>query len=266
MHGSILVAALPSLVVGVGGLILATDDIDCGSSTRARRRALPARAMRQRDHLLGAVRTNCGAGTAFLVRCFDNTPHLGYYQSESNMQILAIFYDNRSLLIADRQLPEYFNESIHEGCRIPAAHTSSQLVPPFSISSVNQNLIFYNCTKPPSPGVGLVETVCHNNTFVRAADERSDDSGGYFLEGCNATMVPVLGVSSGKINASNYEQLVWDGFLATWQWPPPSGNFGLGTNNIDISISLAGRGNAGVNSIEKTFEPLGHRTDIIVLH
>ena len=79
----------------------------------------------------------------------------------------------------------------------------------------------------------LVETVCHTNTFVRAADGRSDESAGsYFLEGCTAAMVAVLGVP-GNVNASNYEQLVWDGFLATWQWmppPSPSGNFTLGTS------------------------------------
>ncbi|CAD6239522.1 unnamed protein product [Miscanthus lutarioriparius] len=136
------------------------------------------------------------------------------------MQILSIFYRNRSLLIADRQRLAYFNRSSPEGCRIPTANTSSHPAPPFSVSPVNQNLIFYNCAKPPPPGAGLVETVCHNNTFVRAVDGRPDESAGsYFLEDCNATVVPVLGVS-GKVNATNYEQLVRDGFLATWQWPP----------------------------------------------
>lgn len=67
-------------------------------------------------------------------------------------------------------------------------------------------------------------TACHNNTFVRAADGRSDESGDYVLEGCTAIKVPVLGVSGKVINASNYDQLVWDSFLATWQLPPtPSG-------------------------------------------
>ncbi|XP_066317253.1 LEAF RUST 10 DISEASE-RESISTANCEUS RECEPTOR-LIKE PROTEIN KINASE-like 2.5 isoform X3 [Miscanthus floridulus] len=136
----------------------------------------------------------------------------------------------------------YFDLSSHDGCRIPAANTSSVLVPPLSVSPVNQNLIFYNCTKPPSPGgVDLVETVCHTNTFVRAADGRSDESAGsYFLEGCTAAMVPVLEVS-GKVNASNYQQLLWDGFLATWQWmPPPSGINGTGMKiAIIVSLSVA---------------------------
>ncbi|XP_066317252.1 LEAF RUST 10 DISEASE-RESISTANCEUS RECEPTOR-LIKE PROTEIN KINASE-like 2.4 isoform X2 [Miscanthus floridulus] len=191
----------------------------------------------------GAKQTNCGGGIGFQVRCINNTLHLGYYQSEFSMQILRIFYHNRSLLIADRPLLQpYFDLSSHDGCRIPAANTSSVLVPPLSVSPVNQNLIFYNCTKPPSPGgVDLVETVCHTNTFVRAADGRSDESAGsYFLEGCTAAMVPVLEVS-GKVNASNYQQLLWDGFLATWQWmPPPSGINGTGMKiAIIVSLSVA---------------------------
>jgi len=186
----------------------------------------------------GEEQTNCGARIGFQVRCYNNNiPYLQYSQNDHRMQILSIFYHNRSLLIADRHRLAYFNRSSPEGCRIPTANTSSHPAPPFSVSPVNQNLIFYNCTKPPPPGAGLVETVCHKNTFVRAADGRPDESAGsYFLEDCNATMVPVLGVS-GKVNATNYEQLVRDGFLATWQWPPPPGNFALGTSIIP-SLSI----------------------------
>jgi len=48
-----------------------------------------------------------------------------------------------------------------------------------------------------------------------------DDPGGYgsyFLEGCNATVVPVL-ARSGEANASNYKELISDGFLLTWPVP-----------------------------------------------
>jgi hypothetical protein len=195
----------------------------------------------------GAVQTNCGAGIGFQVRCRNNIPYLGSFQSEYDMQILSIFYHNHSLLIADRHWPVYFNISSTERCHTFPTSTSSHLAPPFSISSVNQNLIFYNCNKP-SPSVDVVETVCHkahNTTFVRAADGRSDESAGsYFLEGCTAAMVAVLGVP-GKVNTSNYEQLVRDGFLATWLplLPPPPGNFALGTSIIpNLYISLTGRG------------------------
>ncbi|TKW13321.1 hypothetical protein SEVIR_5G092700v4 [Setaria viridis] len=94
---------------------------------------------------------------------------------------------------------------------------------PFSISPVNQNLIFYNCTKPAAEEVrqkrGLVGTACRNNTFVRAGGSYDDEGSGsysnYFLEGCNATVVPVLG-NSGEANASRYEKLISGGFLLTW--------------------------------------------------
>ncbi|OQU86377.1 hypothetical protein SORBI_3003G080300 [Sorghum bicolor] len=169
--------------------------------------------------------TSCGdIGIGFKVHCYNNSSlYLEYSQSDISLQILSIFYDNRSLHIAPRRYwHPYFNTSSSSGgCRIPTADTIPVLAPPLSNSPANQNLIFYNCTKPPPQGAGLVETVCHNNTYVRAADGRSDESAGsYLLEGCNFTMVPVLGVSGKKVNASDYEQLVRDGFLATWPPPP----------------------------------------------
>jgi hypothetical protein len=194
----------------------------------------------------GADQTHCGdGGIGSKVRCYDNSSlHLEYSRSDISMLILSIFYDNHSLHIVPRRFwHPYFNRS---SCRIPAPDTFPVLLPPLFVSPVNQNLIFYNCTKPPPQGAGLVETVCHNNTFVRAADGRSDESGSYFFKGCTATKVPVLGVP-GKVNVTNYEQLVRDGFLATWQPPlpplpllSPPGNFALGTSIIpNLSISLS---------------------------
>jgi hypothetical protein len=45
------------------------------------------------------------------------------------------------------------------------------------------------------------------------------------VEGCNSFVKPVLGRSV-KMESGNYENLIRDGFLATWQhkWQPPSGN------------------------------------------
>jgi|UniRef100_A0A804R3B0 hypothetical protein len=115
----------------------------------------------------GAAQTSCGAGVGFQVRCYDPIPRLGFSQSEITLKILSIFYHNRSLLLADRPWFTYFNTTTStKGCRIPTANTSSRLAPPLSVSSDNQNLIFYNCTKPSSPGEGLVGTACHNNTFI----------------------------------------------------------------------------------------------------
>ena len=44
----------------------------------------------------------------------------------------------------------------------------------------------------------------------------------YSVEGCSTTLVPVLG-PFGKVSASDYEQLISNGFLLTWQLP--SGKF-----------------------------------------
>ncbi|XP_034595817.1 LEAF RUST 10 DISEASE-RESISTANCEUS RECEPTOR-LIKE PROTEIN KINASE-like 1.2 isoform X8 [Setaria viridis] len=117
------------------------------------------------------------------------------------------------------------NDSRHLelGCYIPTGNVTSKFGRLFSISPLNQNLIFYNCIKPLPPSVGLAETMCRNNTYVRVAAERYDGHGSYFLEGCNSSVKPVLGRSV-KIDAGNYEELMRDGFLVTWQWPPSGGS------------------------------------------
>ncbi|CAO2204758.1 unnamed protein product [Urochloa humidicola] len=172
-----------------------------------------------------ATETSCGE-LGFQVYCFgNNTPYL-----HQRWQILNIFYDKASVLVVDSvKLHKVFNTSGNDGCHAPFLNISAKLGGPFSISPVNQNLIFYNCTKTLGEEVreknGLVETVCRNNTFVRAEghyDDVSSRYGDYFLEGCNATVAPVL-VKSGKANANNYMELLRDGFLLTWQAPssPP---------------------------------------------
>jgi hypothetical protein len=185
-----------------------------------------------------AIETSCGA-IGFQVRCENNTPYLGYKNSlyANQFQIHDIFYDNASLVIADVQKLHHFNGSASESCRAPSNNSSNKLGLPFSISPKNRNLIFYNCEKPLPEKVwrsgGLVETTCGNRTFVRVAAERSDDGspgryGSYFLEGCNATVVPAFVRSGAAANASNYKELISDGFLLTWQVtslppsPPPS--------------------------------------------
>ena len=68
---------------------------------------------------------------------------------------------------------------------------------------------------------GLVATVCSNDSFFGVAEsyDASGSYGSYSLEGCSATIVPVLGNSSGKANVSRYEELIACGFLLTWQVP-----------------------------------------------
>jgi hypothetical protein len=60
-----------------------------------------------------------------------------------------------------------------------------------------------------------------NEVFVRAGrlyDERSDDAAVYAIDGCEAIVVPMLR-SAGDAYASDYEQLINDGFLLTWDGP-----------------------------------------------
>ena len=175
-----------------------------------------------------ATEASCGA-IGFQVICLNNTPYLGYnrrYRAHQ-LQILHIFYDNASLLVADAEKLEDFN-STSERCHAPSNNSSSKLGLPFSISAMNRDLIMYNCAEPlpeeERRGEGLVEMSCGNRTFARVADDRSDGDpgpggyGSYFLEGCNATVVPVL-ARSGEANASNYKELISDGFLLTWPVP-----------------------------------------------
>uniref|UniRef100_A0A0D9Y2Z8 Wall-associated receptor kinase galacturonan-binding domain-containing protein n=1 Tax=Oryza glumipatula TaxID=40148 RepID=A0A0D9Y2Z8_9ORYZ len=157
----------------------------------------------------------------FQVTCNDSIPYLGYPQKNQpfKFQIIDIFYSNSSLLVTDVRKTDDFDNS--SGCSIPRSNTSSKLGWPFSISNVNQNLVFYNCTKAPAAAerrvLGLVDTKCRNNTYAHL-EERYNESV-HFLEGCDAVIVPVRG-RDGEANASNYEQLISDGFFLTWQPPP----------------------------------------------
>ncbi|TVU22045.1 hypothetical protein EJB05_31721, partial [Eragrostis curvula] len=186
-----------------------------------------------------ATDTNCGA-IGFQVQCSNNTPYLGFYGGDYWFQILNIFYGNGSMLVADIRKLQDFNISDPRGCHAPTSNSTTKLGYPFYNSPANKNLIIYNCTRgpPTAERERLVETVCHSNTFFRVA-ESFDKSGGYssyFLAGCDAVFIPVLG-GSGKVNASNYKELISDGFLLTWQLPsspplppPTSGKFTPGAN------------------------------------
>ncbi|KAG2595822.1 hypothetical protein PVAP13_5KG100800 [Panicum virgatum] len=175
-----------------------------------------------------ATEASCGA-IGFQVICQNNTtPFLGYSRrySAHRLQILHIFYDNASLLVADAEKLQDFSNPTSERCHATSENSSSKLGLPFSIGAMNRDLILYDCTNPlpeeERRREGLAEMSCGNRTFARVATDRSDDDrggyGGYFLEGCNATVVPVL-ARSGEANASNYKELISDGFLLTWPVP-----------------------------------------------
>ncbi|XP_021313711.1 LEAF RUST 10 DISEASE-RESISTANCE LOCUS RECEPTOR-LIKE PROTEIN KINASE-like 2.4 isoform X1 [Sorghum bicolor] len=195
------------------------------------------------DH---ATEANCGV-LGFQVRCTNNTPYLGSYKGDYRFKILDIFYGDTSLLIADVHKLEDFNasasSSFKQPCYSPKNNCSAKLGYPFSISPANQNIIFYNCEETPTQAVrqsrGLVDTACGNKTLVGVA-KRPDVPGSYFMEGCNATVVPML-VRSGEANPANYKELISDGFLLTWQeqpLPPPSPPSAAGVNGNGRKIAL----------------------------
>ncbi|XP_062192507.1 LEAF RUST 10 DISEASE-RESISTANCE LOCUS RECEPTOR-LIKE PROTEIN KINASE-like 1.2 [Phragmites australis] len=188
-----------------------------------------------------ATVTKCGM-LGFQVHCSNNTPYLGFYEGAYWFQILNIFYDDGSLLIVDVHKLHDFSSSGPKGCHAPTNNSTTKLGFPFSISPVNQNLIFYNCTKAPATAAGgrIVETICRNHTFVRVA-ERYDESGSYFLKGCDATIVPVL-ARSGEANASNYEELISDGFLLTWPLLQPISGEKMDTKIIGIACGAGAGG------------------------
>ncbi|XP_051222838.1 LEAF RUST 10 DISEASE-RESISTANCEUS RECEPTOR-LIKE PROTEIN KINASE-like 1.2 isoform X2 [Lolium perenne] len=189
---------------------------------------------------------SCGSGSLdFEVVCYNNTPVLRSFGLDG-FAIINITYEERSLRAIDLGKQNLLRAS--NSCDIlPSRNTSTKLGRPFQISNNNLNLILYNCTEAPR---GLVETKmgCGNQhkVFVGAVGSYVETSGnaGYAIKGCNACVLPVLG-SSGKANASDYEQLINDGFLMSWENPPPP----LGRPNRKITKKLKiglGAGGGGI--------------------
>ena len=189
--------------------------------------------------IVSISRENTCAQLGFQVQCYNGAPYLGYYQPEFGLQILDIFYNNGSLQVSDVHKLGDFNLSGGKGCRVPTANTTTKVGHPFSVSPLNQNLIFYNCTRAPARLEDLVDTVCRNNTFVRVGGPYNETGviiGGYALPGCNAIFMPVLG-TTGTVNASDYKELISDGFLLTWQLPS-AGSGSKGTSKMIMLIAV----------------------------
>jgi hypothetical protein len=172
------------------------------------------------DH---ATEASCGV-IGFQVLCSDGTPYIGSYKSPYSLRILDIFYGNASLVVADVHKLEDFANGNGSACHSPRNNSSSKLGLPFSISPANQNMVFYDCAQPPAPAVrrsrGLVDTACGDRTLVAVARRPDVPGSYYFLEGCNATVVPML-ARPGDVDPANYREFVREGFLLTWQLPPP---------------------------------------------
>ncbi|VAH55912.1 unnamed protein product [Triticum turgidum subsp. durum] len=151
--------------------------------------------------------------------------------------IVNISYKERSLHVIDLG-KRYLLQHAPNSCQVPIWNTSAKLSAPFRISPGNLGLIFYSC--PEAAGAAalaqdgeLVQTGmgCGNKSkvFVRAGGHYNDTSGYRSYDGCDAAVTPVVGADGGA-NASQYEQLINDGFILTWELPRPrSGHEGRST-------------------------------------
>ncbi|VAH71665.1 unnamed protein product [Triticum turgidum subsp. durum] len=148
----------------------------------------------------------------------------------NGFKILNISYEEHSLYAIDLGKLDVLHAN--NSCRppFPFYNTSSKLNHLFRIDPVNLNLILYNCTEEAAAGAlarqdrGLVHTRmrCENKWEVLVRVGVPHDPSGHYasyaLEGCAAIVVPVPGSSAGA-NASDYEGLIRDGFLLTWERP-----------------------------------------------
>ncbi|KAM0831169.1 hypothetical protein ACQ4PT_065720 [Festuca glaucescens] len=179
---------------------------------------------------------SCGSGSPdFEVVCYNNTPVLRSF-GLNGFAIINITYEERSLRAIDMARQKLLHAS--NSCDIiPSWNASTKLGRLFRVGNNNLNLILYNCTEVPR---GLVETKmgCGNQhkVFVGMGRRYNEtaDNGGYAVEGCDACIVPVLG-SLGEANASDYEQLISNGFLLTWDPPRKFSR----QNHIFLGFSLA---------------------------
>uniref|UniRef100_A0ACD5VE29 Uncharacterized protein n=1 Tax=Avena sativa TaxID=4498 RepID=A0ACD5VE29_AVESA len=170
---------------------------------------------------------SCGSPD-FEVACYKNTPLLRSYGA-FGFVILNITYEEHSLRAIDQGKLELLHAS-NSCVLLPTWNTSTKLGRLFRIDPGNRDLIFYNCTEEAASAArqdrALVETGVRcrneNEVFVRAVGSYNEtsDYADYAVKGCSAIVIPVLDYS-GKANAGDYEQLIRDGFLLTWDPSPP---------------------------------------------
>jgi hypothetical protein len=193
--------------------------------------------------LRGIQTGTCGL-LDFEVSCNNSiTPILRSYRS-SGFAIIDILYEEHSLHVVD-----IYDKNASGFCYVPSWNTSYKLGRPFQISTANLNLFLYNCAAEAA-------AVARRDSKVvpmRCGKESNADAfvsvGGFYnatngnagdaIRGCNATVVPVLGSKSGTANASDYEQLISDGFLMTWDPsdpPPVASKFAHPSNHLSIKF------------------------------
>ncbi|KAM3197987.1 hypothetical protein ACQJBY_073216 [Aegilops geniculata] len=173
---------------------------------------------------------SCGS-TEFEVSCHDSsTPILLSSVAVSyGFEIIHISYDEERLHVVDVGKLKLLHAA--NSCSLPVWNTTVKLGLQFRIAPVSLNLVLYNCTEEAGAAAlarrdaELVPTTmrCGNRSMVYAgAGGRYNETSGYgSYEGCDAAVMPVRGSPSGEVNASDYEQLINNGFILTWELPPP---------------------------------------------
>ncbi|KAM3346371.1 hypothetical protein ACQJBY_020752 [Aegilops geniculata] len=172
---------------------------------------------------------SCGS-PEFEVRCPDKSTPIILNSAAISLgfAIVNISYEERSLHVVDLG-KQYLLQHASNICLAPIWNTSAKLSAPFRIDPVNLDLVLYSC--PEAAGAAamaqdgeLVQTGmrCGNKSkvFVRAGGRYNDTAGYRSYDGCDAAVTPVVG-ADGEANARRYEQLINDGFLLTWELPPP---------------------------------------------
>jgi hypothetical protein len=177
---------------------------------------------------------SCGS-FEFEVTCINNTTPVLRSSGIFGFTILDISYEENRARLVDRGKLKLMQAS--NTCQVPIWNTSEKLGIPLKIDPVNRKIVLYNCTTAVAASVaaarrdrGLQQTEmkCGNGSevFARVGGRYYyDETTHYAVEGCVAADVPVLGSSAAdKVKASNYKQLILDGFVLTWEWdphPPP---------------------------------------------
>uniref|UniRef100_A0A8I7B4M7 Protein kinase domain-containing protein n=1 Tax=Hordeum vulgare subsp. vulgare TaxID=112509 RepID=A0A8I7B4M7_HORVV len=164
-------------------------------------------------------------------------------------EIIDISYGERSLRAVDLGKMQLFR-NVSTIC-MPLWNTSVNLGSQLRIDPINLNLILYDCTEGAAAEARREKELlqattmrCRNtsNTFVRAGVpyDPTGNYSGYALEGCVATVMPVLRLPSGETNTSSYKRLIDDGFLLTWDLPPsPPGSDKRGAKIMLIGVTTA---------------------------
>jgi hypothetical protein len=172
----------------------------------------------------------------FQVYCNNSiTPILRSSTAFYGFAIIDIIYEERSLRVVD-----IYDKTASWLCRVSSLNTSAKLSRSFQISPANMDLVLYKCTAEAAAVARrdskLVPMRCgkeiNADAFVSAGGFYVGDA----IRGCNATVVPVLGSKSGMANASDYEQLISNGFLLTWGPPPLASKFAHPSNHLSIKF------------------------------